>query len=288
MFLDRVPDWLWLVIANVSVASFFWLVLGRDRRGRGVIIPNEELIHEIKPYEAGALLAQGATYGAFLSLILDLERRQIVRLERTDVNNYVFFKVERQKSSLPMDEVEQKVLKRLMRYVFSEPGDEEAGSATLAKWSSECQLAFRLFETLVNKRLVKRGWFTFNPLHLYVLSGTFLFAWTYGLFALLESRGTDPQHLWIFVQIALIAPILYFMPRLSKEGALARERVRGLARYIQVAEKDRLGFHDAPKWVGEKKHELLPYSVALDINKEWRSFYLSGFTIIKEHEYRNK
>ncbi len=288
MLLDRIPDWLWLVTANVSVASFCWLILGRDRRGRGAIIPNEEIIHEIKPYEAGALLAQGATYGSFLSLILDLERRKIVRLERIEGGGYVLFDVERLSSSAPMDGIEQRVLKRLMRYVFSEPGDEEAGTATLGRWSTECKLAFRLFETLVNKRLVKRGWFTFNPLHLYVLSGIFLFSWTYGLFAYLEAQGHDPQHLWIYLQIVLIAPILYYMPRLSKEGALARERVKGLARYIEVAEKDRLSFHDAPKWVGERKHELLPYSVALDINKEWRNFYTSGFATKKADEQREQ
>lgn len=287
MFFDRIPDWLWLVAANVSVASFFWLILGRDRRGRGVIIPNEELLDEIKPYEAGALLAQGATFGSFIGLMLDLERRKIIRLTRMGGEECALFHAERISSSLPMDELEKAVLHRLMLSTGSKANEEESGSASLSRWSGQCKIAFRLFQTLVSKRLVKRGWFTFNPLHVYMLSGTILISWTYNLFILLEMGGTDPQHSWIFIQIALIAPILYSMPRLTKEGAVARERVKGLARYIEIAEKDRLSFHDAPKWVGEKKHELLPYSVALGINKEWKDYYLSGFISIKEQERRS-
>lgn len=285
MYADLIPDWLWLVLANVSIASLVWLILGRDRRGRGVIIPSEEIIADVKPYEAGALLAQWATYASFVSLILDLEQRKIVRLERYEGGGYLMFTVERLSKSLPMDELENAVLRRLMRYPFSEPNEkEEAGSATLALWSEQCRLAYRLFETLVHRRFVKRGWFSINPLHLYVMSGTFLLVWTYGLFLFLESRIYDPRHNWIFIQIVLIAPILYAMPRLTKEGALVREQVKGLARYIEVAEKDRLRFHESPKSAGEKKSNLLAYAVGLNILKEWTKHYLSGFEAIKDEE----
>lgn len=278
------PLWAWLVIIHVAFVGLIWLLIGRDAPGRGVIIPNEELIHEIKPYEAGALLAQGANYPSYIALILDLARRKIIRLERVEAGGYLMFDVVRASNkSVKLDSLEEAVLNRLMAYPTEKVTNrrDEAGQASLDRRSGQSRLAYRLFETRVNQRLVERGWFAANALQVQILSICILSGWTYGLFLLLNERLNDPQLNWMFLQIGLAAPIIYFLPRLTKAGALARERVKGLAKYVEVAEKDRLNFHETPQRSQDKKNELLPYAVAFNLQKDWTKHYQAGYEEVK-------
>lgn len=57
--------------------------------------------------------------------------------------------------------------------------------------------------------------------------------------------------------------------RLTDEGAKAWAQVAGLKLYLSVAEKDRLKFTDAPERTPERFNKLLPYAIALGVEKEW-------------------
>ena len=56
---------------------------------------------------------------------------------------------------------------------------------------------------------------------------------------------------------------------LTKKGAHEWALVQGLKMYITVAEKDRLAFSDAPSKTPERFNMLLPYAIALGVEKEW-------------------
>jgi uncharacterized membrane protein len=59
------------------------------------------------------------------------------------------------------------------------------------------------------------------------------------------------------------------MPAPTKKGALAKEYILGLKEYLQVAEKDRIKFHNAPEKNPEHFEKLLPYAMVLGVEKEW-------------------
>jgi hypothetical protein len=57
--------------------------------------------------------------------------------------------------------------------------------------------------------------------------------------------------------------------RLSDAGLLEWAKVEGFKLYLKVAEKDRLDFSDAPSKTPERFNKLLPYAVALGVEKQW-------------------
>ncbi len=59
------------------------------------------------------------------------------------------------------------------------------------------------------------------------------------------------------------------MPRRTLSGALAAKQILGLKLYLEVAEKDRLEFHNAPSKTPERFEKLLPYAIALGVEKQW-------------------
>ena len=56
---------------------------------------------------------------------------------------------------------------------------------------------------------------------------------------------------------------------LTDAGAKRWAQVEGFKDYITVVEKDRLAFSDAPEKSPERFNELLPYAIALGVEKQW-------------------
>lgn len=56
---------------------------------------------------------------------------------------------------------------------------------------------------------------------------------------------------------------------ITEEGAKEWALVDGFKLYLRVAEKDRLGFSDAPDKTPERFNAFLPYAIALGVEKEW-------------------
>jgi hypothetical protein len=56
---------------------------------------------------------------------------------------------------------------------------------------------------------------------------------------------------------------------ITDEGAKRWAEVEGFKLYLSVVEKDRLNFTDAPAKTPERFNKLLPYAVALGVEKQW-------------------
>ena len=69
----------------------------------------------------------------------------------------------------------------------------------------------------------------------------------------------------IVVQIILLAR----HARLTEAGLSEWAKVEGFKLYLKVAESDRINFSDAPAKTPERFNALLPYAVALGVEKEW-------------------
>ena len=59
------------------------------------------------------------------------------------------------------------------------------------------------------------------------------------------------------------------MPRKTKKGAEAHEKILGFKWFLSVTEKDRLKFHNAPAKSPKEFEEFLPYAMVLGVEKEW-------------------
>jgi uncharacterized membrane protein len=59
------------------------------------------------------------------------------------------------------------------------------------------------------------------------------------------------------------------MPQKTLKGVATKEYILGLKKYLSVAEKDRLKFHNAPDKNPQRFEKLLPYAMVLGVEKEW-------------------
>ncbi len=71
--------------------------------------------------------------------------------------------------------------------------------------------------------------------------------------------------------VAIVAVWLLARPRTDRtlEGNQAYAKVEGFKWFLQVTEKDRLNFTDAPEKTPELFSKMLPYAVALKVEKAW-------------------
>ncbi len=57
--------------------------------------------------------------------------------------------------------------------------------------------------------------------------------------------------------------------RVSEAGYKTWAEVAGFRKFLEVTEKDRMAFHDAPERTPEQFSKYLPYAVALGVEKQW-------------------
>jgi uncharacterized membrane protein len=55
----------------------------------------------------------------------------------------------------------------------------------------------------------------------------------------------------------------------SKKGVLMREYLLGLKDYLQIVEKDRINFNNAPEKTPEIFEKLLPYAMVFGVEELW-------------------
>lgn len=78
--------------------------------------------------------------------------------------------------------------------------------------------------------------------------------------------------------IAVNLLFLYLMPAQTKKGEKARSEIAGLRLYLETAEKNQMNAVDvhaeAPPPLSKKRYEeLLPFAMALDVEKPWSRFF---------------
>jgi len=74
--------------------------------------------------------------------------------------------------------------------------------------------------------------------------------------------------------LAMIATLLWaFIGRMSREGREAMDGIDGLRLYLELAETGRMALADAPKISPTHYETLLPYAVALGVEKVWSNHF---------------
>lgn len=79
----------------------------------------------------------------------------------------------------------------------------------------------------------------------------------------------------VLLSLLIIFLFKRIMPAKTQKGAIAREHLLGLKQYIDVAEKDRIDFHNAPEKSPALFEHLLPYAVVFGLEKKWAAAFES-------------
>ena len=83
--------------------------------------------------------------------------------------------------------------------------------------------------------------------------------------------------------LAMIATLLWaFIGRLSRKGRGVMDGIDGLRLYLELAEKERMALADAPIMSPAHYETLLPYAVALGVEKAWSNHFETALAEAKK------
>ncbi len=254
--------------------TWLWLVKGRDPRGRGTIVPEYNAPDNLTPLEMAVVLHEGGNIKKSISAeIIFLATQGHLKLEKLHEKflflSHTDYRLDRLESGAELSAADQK----LMGALFA--GGE---SVALSDLKNKFYSAVPTIQTAANTSVVAKGYFPVNPSTvraLYVGAGA---AVLLGGLAL----GMTLQNVAMLVSIMISGMIIVLfgliMPRTTKAGAIIRERIKGLKLYLEVAEKDRIEFHDAPEKNPQLFEKLLPYAMVLGVEKQWATQFEGIYT----------
>jgi len=294
IFFAALKKW-WGVIIPILVFIFLyrhWSRHGRDPKGRGTIITQFDAPDKISSAEVGVVLDERANNKDIWSSLIDLAIRgylKITRLEKNGVLSSEDYLLERKKGieglqnefeilllqSLFKKQTETPSLQSLKK-VFQKKSQETVEELVESVKLSDLKYKFASDLTSIKmslyKEVVQKGYFPKNP---ETTKGIYLGIGIFALVITVFCTGFFISFDYIVLFISLIFScclILIFSPLMSRrtpKGVLAKEHILGLKSYLNVAEKDRINFHNAPEKNPATFEKYLPFAMALGVEKEW-------------------
>jgi uncharacterized membrane protein YgcG len=255
-------NWIMLLPFAVFLIMFLlWFFTGRDPK-LGVIIPLYESPRDLNPAELAAAYEDGALpERAFPAVIINLAQRGYlhVRYEKdgADETGFSFIKKKPADANLLDDE------RAVFEGLFKSGGLTSVSDLRKSKFYMAAEAARKaVWERLKEKKvfrqrpaLVRAG---------YVSVGVLMIVISFMLidpFILIPAVG--------IISGVIILGFAMVMPRRTADGAKLLAEIKGFEWFLSVTEKERLKFHDAPKKTPEQFQRMLPYAIALKVDKEW-------------------
>ncbi len=256
-----------------------WLARGRDFPGRGTIVVEYEAPDNLRPAEIGTLIDERVDPHDLSATFIDLAVRgylTIREIERPGVfgiggsTDYEFHKI---KGADGLKAFE----KTLFAKMFAEGDTVELSDLKETFYSTLATARSQLYKEMTHGKYFDgspptvKG--TFLGLGIVLLSAA-LVAMAIVQKVLVGRVFPAPLVLSAIVGVLIVAFFSRIMPRKTRQGRIAWERVRGLEEFIRRAEVEDINSADR-RGTFEK---LLPYAIALRLSGRWAKAFEGLYT----------
>jgi len=276
----------WIIGDNLAYGVFlivlaacwtYWRQRGRDERGMGSIVVQYKAPDTLGPAEVGTIADETVHMHDISAAIIDLAVRGYIEIE--DISEKKFlgtdedfcFKKKKDPDGLRQHE------EMLFKGIFN--------GGTEKKLSD---LKFEFHETVsdvkseIYRGLTASGYFAGNPSHVRqgfavigILVAAAMFTGVGFLqFATIGTVYVAPIIVGGILSIATIVLFARVIPRKTREGRIAWEKIKGLEEYLRRAEQHELEKQEA-QGVFER---LLPYAIALGLTDRWATAFEGIYT----------
>jgi uncharacterized membrane protein len=268
-FLATLQDnWILLLPVLVFIFMFMlWWKKGRDPQGRGTIIPEYDVPDNLTPAEVGTIVDEKCGQKEIAAEIIDLAVRGFLKIKREEKkflfiksDDFVFTRLDKDGELNDCDI-------NIMNGIFRDRGDV----ARLSEMKEDFYKSYDKARGQVEKAVEEKGYFPQSPdsaRNNYYALAFLMFALAIISLSVVKIGGLMVI-LSLLISAIIICIFAYFMPRRTEKGVLTKEHILGLKDYLTVAEKDRLEFHNAPAKDPQQFEKLLPYAIALGVEKQW-------------------
>ena len=276
------------------ILYYIWNEKGKDPLGKKTIIARYSPPSDLSPMSLGTLIDERVDNKDFSSNIISLAVKGYLRIVKVDFEK-IFKKDEYALIGLQGTKKLSKNERTTLEKLFSFAGKSSTKNLEKLKKTEHIEdkknvlflsdLKNKFYEDLdeikndVHKELTEKGYFATNP---NTIRGVYVTIGTLGLFAsffLIDFFGLL-YGISSFLSFVLVLFFSRFMPKKTKKGVETMNHALGLKLYLEVAEKDRFDFHYAPEKNPKLFEKLLPYAIALGVEKKWaKQFenYLSDY-----------
>lgn len=252
-------NWIILVPLFVLFAMFsHWRSKGRDPKINNTIIAQYEAPLGLSPAQVATLLKFRNVSHGVTAEIIELAVQGFLKINFIDKDYEL---VDLSRNAKPEKNFQQTLLSGLFK----------KGSGEVIKLSSLKEKFYKTYSTInseVMKSLVEGKLIVKSPGR--VIVPYVILAFFVGFLAFISINFFGVIGLLSLLASAIIILLFgIFMPRRTLLGAQTVNEILGLKLYMEVAEKDRINFHNAPEKTPERFEKLLPYAIALGVEKQW-------------------
>ncbi|MCA9364956.1 MAG: DUF2207 domain-containing protein, partial [Candidatus Moranbacteria bacterium] len=278
-FMRFVLDFLWdNLVLFVPVLVFFvmfslWYRLGRDPGHERSIVAQFDAPDGLSPSEVGTLIDERAQTRDVSAIIIDLAVRGYVSIIQKKKGKFFTsddYSLEKLRDS-------DDSLRPFERELFDALFPSGTTVVQLSDLKSSFPQKVSLVVTHIYDRLVDSGYFQKSPQKIrryYIFFGIFL-----GVCGIFGGNFFGFPVVFSFVVSGVIVSVFgLFMPVRTYKGVVAHQHILGLRRYLRVAEKDRLSFHNAPEKSPSHFEQLLPYAMVLGVETQWAETFSGIYT----------
>ncbi len=290
-------------LITLILSLLYWYRKGRDPRSTGVIVPQYDVLDNLTPMEVAGIVNQNVNSDSVSAEIIylatkgyltirQLEDSFIDLVKRTDYE----LTLHKTAADLPND-FDQKLVRGLFQFATQpngQPSTSPDGAVSVtapfnAVKLSSLKYVFHKNTVSVIKSaldaLLNKGYY--KNLGRMKSSGRiagfiFVAIWGSGFFAVIAGGllGVSIISLVMSVlaSVFVYAVVSHFSPAKTEKGVVAKEHLLGLRDYLQIAEKDRLKFHNAPEKKPEVFERLLPYAMVLGVADIWAKEFEGIYT----------
>lgn len=255
---------------------YYWWTKGRDPRGTSVIVPQYDVPDNLTPFEVGGIVRQRIDTKDVSAEIIYLATKGYIKIRQIESKIPLFGKDDYELILLKDAEGATDLEKEFISNLFG--STVPPASVKISALRNKFYMSFLKLSKMTMKRLKELGYYDVINLSGVIKKGDpWIIIPSLLLFVSLIVGGVIglgefylmPMVFTVIVTFLFFVIFLSIMPARSKRGVATREYLLGLKDYLDIAEKDRLEFHNAPEKKPEIFEKLLPFAIVFGVEKQW-------------------
>jgi uncharacterized membrane protein YgcG len=262
-----------------------WRRVGRDPKGSGVIVPEYDAPPGMSPMEACLILFQELKRSAVTAEIIHLAVHGYIRIEQVTTKVLLFTTKDYRLHLLKSyDDVHNESSKKLLSSLFA----NGSSSMMISSLTNSFHVRLKEIDSLVRESVLSQEYYkNLDTKKGTIDKGSLIKAvfFMFVFFSIPVIAIVDPSILTlvslcisVIVSIVIYVIMSRIMPSKTVKGVETMDKLLGLREYLQIAEKDRLTFHNAPEKRPEVFDRLLPFAILFGVEQAWAKEFQDIYT----------